>query len=566
MNFQKQTLLGLFDSSQKSFIIPVYQRAYSWDKDNWQILLDDLKEQVNGSNNTYFFGNVLLETIEEDISYEIIDGQQRLTTLSIFIRALLSVLAEREKNGEDISISIKDKERLFLKDGGNKKLRPVSYDMACFDALIIEGKRSFETSSPSQQKIKAGRTFFIKELERESTDTLLKILKKIESTKITSIELTGKKEAALMFELQNNRGKDLTNMERLKSYFMYQKYVASKPEETETNIEYISNIFKQIYSLINDITKLNEDSILLYHCNAYIKGYAYRTIDDIKEAFKKATNKVKWIDNFIDELHTSFSNMKKMESSKDPYLSRLQILKIPAFVYAFLIKGYKYFGDDDVKLSRLFHIMEILVFRYNLTNSRADIVARLGEILTGFNGDIEALKTSLKNKLNAHWHWGDTRIKNALDEWMYGRSVLPYLLWRYEASIQSKGYIVGSMKLENEQIEHISPQMPPVGETIASGYDVDADGNYTEEFKEDYLNVLGNLMLISGLHNASIGNRPFKEKLDSYNRNPLLNQQGEIKNFASGTLDNPMWDMQAIDKRHEAITNFALQQWSFDNI
>jgi hypothetical protein len=564
MNFQKQSLLGLFDSSQKTFVIPVYQRAYSWDKEHWQTLLEDLKEQVSGSNNTYFFGNLLLETMEEDVSYEIIDGQQRITTLSIFIRSLLTVLAAREGKGEPIGISIKEKERLFLKDGGNKKLRPVSYDKACYDALIIDGKDSFETSSPSQRKIKEAKVFFIKELEKEPTDVLIKILKKIETTKITSIELTGKKEAALMFELQNNRGKDLTNMERLKSYFMYQMYVYSKPEETETNIEHVSNIFKLIYSLINDI-RLNEDSILIYHCNAYIKGYAYRTIDDIKEAFKKSTNKVGWINEFIEELHTSFSNMKKMEGSKDKYLKRLHKLKIPVFVYAFLIKGYKYFGDDEAKLSKLFHIMEILVFRYNLMNSRADIIARLNEILLGFKGDVDLLRTSLKNKLNDTWYWGDTRTKNTLDEWMYENSVLHYLLWRYEAHIQKKGYVVGTMKLDNEQIEHISPQVPP-GEAIAAGYEVDASNSYTEEFKRDYLNSLGNLMLISGSHNASIGNRPFKEKLSSYKENPLLNQQGEIKNFASGTPDNPIWDTKAIDKRHEALVNFAVRKWSFDNI
>jgi hypothetical protein len=74
-----------------------------------------------------------------------------------------------------------------------------------------------------------------------------------------------------MFELENNRGKDLTNMEKIKSYFMYQMYVYSLPEETEINIENISNIFKKIYLKINDLKNLNEDSILYYHNNAYIK-------------------------------------------------------------------------------------------------------------------------------------------------------------------------------------------------------------------------------------------------------------------------------------------------------
>ncbi|PWG82598.1 DUF262 domain-containing protein [Pararcticibacter amylolyticus] len=564
MNFNHKNLLELFDSSQKSFIIPVYQRAYAWEQREWKTFLEDIIEQVEGDNN-YFFGNILLETIKKGVQYEIIDGQQRLTTLTIFMRSLFTVLKEREEGGEDLHLSLAEKERIFLKDGGNKKLRPVTYDMACYDALIMDGKKSFETSTASQKRIKGAKVYFIRELQGKSTNTLINILEKLESTEITSIELIGKKDAALMFELQNNRGKDLTNMEKLKSYFMYQMYVYSKPEETETNIEHVSNIFKLIYHLISDISRINEDSILIYHCNAYIKGYAYRTIEDIKEVFRKSGNKVKWIIDFIEELHTSFSNIKRMELCRDKYLKRLYKLKIPVFVYAFLIKGYKHFGNDDIKLSKMFHIMEVLVFRYYLINSRADIVARLNEVLLGFDGDVDALKTALKNKLNESWYWGDTKMRNTLDEWMYDNSVLNYLLWRYEASIQRKGYVVGSLKLENEQIEHISPQVPP-NQLVACGYEVDEKGEYSDEFKRDYLNCLGNLMLISGSHNASIGNRPFKEKLESYKGNPLLNQQAEIKSYISGTADEPVWDTEAIDRRHKVILNFAAKKWSFDNI
>lgn len=564
MTFNHKNLLELFDSSQKSFVIPVYQRAYAWEQKEWKIFLEDITEQVEGGNN-YFFGNILLETIKKGIQYEIIDGQQRLTTLTIFMRSLFDVLQDRVSKGETIAISIAEKERIFLKDGGNKKLRPVAYDMACYDTLIMEGKNSFETSSVSQVRIKNAKDFFKKEFTPKPTSFLLAILEKLETTEITSIELQGKKDAALMFELQNNRGKDLTNMERLKSYFMYQMYVYSKPEETDSNIEHVSNIFKLIYSIINDI-KLNEDSVLIYHCNAYIKGYSYRTIEDIKEIFKKSTDKANWISSFITELHTTFSNIKKLELCRDEYLLRLKELDIPAFVYAFLIKGYKYFGDQPAEMSRLFHIMEILVFRYNLMNSRADIIARLNEILHNFSGDVESLKINLKRKLNESWYWGDDRMKSALDEWMYENSVLNYLLWHYEAKIQNKGYKVGTMTLEREQIEHISPKVPPSGEFLASGYDVDPDNLYSEEFKKDYLNCLGNLLLISGSHNASIGNKPFAEKLNTYIKNPLLNQQAEIKKFAEGTPDNPIWKKASIDKRHAEILTFAIANWSFDSV
>ena len=59
MQFIPNTILGFFDSSQKTYEIPVYQRAYSWEKANWETFLDDLREQIEGDNN-YFFGFQIL--------------------------------------------------------------------------------------------------------------------------------------------------------------------------------------------------------------------------------------------------------------------------------------------------------------------------------------------------------------------------------------------------------------------------------------------------------------------------------------------------------------------------
>jgi uncharacterized protein with ParB-like and HNH nuclease domain len=562
MNFNNITILGLFASSQKSFIIPVYQRAYSWELDQWKALLNDLKEQIH-SQNTYFFGNLLLETIEEDVSYEVIDGQQRLTTLTILVRALLTVLSEKDNANKELGTKIAEKEKLYFKVDGNKKLRPVSYDIAYYDSLIIDGHESFQPISRSQKKIKAGLQYFLLELRNEKFEDLLLILKKIESSKVTYIDLKGKKESALMFELQNNRGKDLTNMEKLKSYFMYQMYVHSLPEETNSNIEEISNIFKIIYGTINDIKFLDEDSVLLYHCNAFVKGYNYRTLEDIKDLFKKSNNKVVWIIDFVKELNSTFLNLKKLEESKDIYFVKLKKLKLPAFIYPFIIKGYKHFGEDDFKLNRLFKILEVLLFRYYLINSRADINSRLNSILLSFNGDVELLISTLKEKLNESWYWGDDRFSSILNEWMYENPVLNYLLWEYESSIQKKGYVVGNMELVREQIEHISPQVPPQGELLASGYEVDELNSYSNEFIKRELNCLGNLMLISGSHNASIGNKPFIHKLNSYNSNPLLNQQGEIKSFINITEESPIWDTFAIQRRQKVMLDFCIKRWDF---
>jgi len=151
MQFSQKTVLELFDSSQKSFVIPVYQRAYSWEEEQWETFINDLIEQINGNNN-YFFGNLLLETIKKGIQYEIIDGQQRLTTLTIFMRSLFTVLKQRINEGEKIDINLAEKENIYFRSGGNIKLRPVQYNRACFDTIIVEEKTNLKQILPRKLK------------------------------------------------------------------------------------------------------------------------------------------------------------------------------------------------------------------------------------------------------------------------------------------------------------------------------------------------------------------------------------------------------------------------------
>ena len=108
MDFKPSTIKGMFETSM-SFAIPIYQRAYSWTKENWSVFLGDIIEQ-SARANVYSYGNLLLETIEEDSKYEIIDGQQRLTTLIIFMRAMINVLRAKGYDEE----TLKDYERDFI--------------------------------------------------------------------------------------------------------------------------------------------------------------------------------------------------------------------------------------------------------------------------------------------------------------------------------------------------------------------------------------------------------------------------------------------------------------------
>jgi len=562
MNFTKSCVLKFFEGSKVSYEIPVYQRAYSWDEKNWQEFLADLMEQIEGDNN-YFFGNILVEVIKKNKLYEIIDGQQRVTTLTIFIRSLLNVLLSRPDLVKlDKDFDLEEKEKIFLKSGGSIKLRPVEYDRICFDTLIIDNIDKFECYTPSQEKMKAAKVYFTTKLSLLSTQTIITLLEKVEDTDLTIIELEGKKDAALMFELENNRGKDLTNMEKVKSYFMYQMYVNSPSDEVEMNIVSVSETFKRIYQVINTISKVNEDSILIYHNNAYIKGFSYRTLEDLKEVFKKSVNKVEWINDYVRELLNSFTNINKFLNSDNKYVQDLMKLGIPAYIYPFIIRGYKYQKYDE-SLAPFFRILEVITFRSKLINSRANIQERLNDILLSYEGNVELFREKVRVKLNESWYWGDSNTKNYLNAAMYGNNVLNFVLWRYENHIQNKGYGIKDFSIKNEQIEHISPQTPTNGDFIESGYDVDENKQYLEEFAYECLHCLGNLVLISGSHNASIGNKPFKDKLTSYMKNPLLNQQTEIQEFVEYNGDAPLWKASSIQRRKIKIVEFALKEWCF---
>ena len=579
MEFKVKTVASFFGQQKIQYSIPAYQRAYSWDDMQIKTFLEDLIEFKHGKeNNPYCYGNVLLETISKDKKYEIIDGQQRITTITIFMRALLNTLKDREKEfitSDDEIIVVSDEEERYFEDHGVIRLRPTQYDQACYDTIIIENNDDFNCITPSQKRMVAAKRFFTQELKKLSDEDLLAVFETVQNSIVNHIELTGKKESALMFELQNNRGKDLTNLEKLKSFLMYQLYIYSDADETNSNIEYVSNQFNPIYSIVNHMTLqlgiddedgsssvVNEDNILVYHSYAYSsKNFGYRNLNDIADEFKDVSDdeKVNWIKKYALTLYESFSSIQKIFTMPNPNLEKLKKMKIPFFVYPFLIKGAK----NEESLPRLFEIMEVLSFRYKLISSRADIRGRLNELIRDYDGDNDALAKGLNQKMNDAYYWGNKNFLEVLNGNMYQNNMINYLLWEYEDYLQRKGYILSaSVGIEDENIEHISPQTEP-DEKVESGYEIDETGFYTQEYRENYINKLGNLMLISQSHNSSIGNKPFKDKLNSYNENPLLRQQTQIKEFV-GDESNPIWDSEAIDGRHKKMIEFALERWNFD--
>jgi hypothetical protein len=129
--------------------------------------------------------------------------------------------------------------------------------------------------------------------------------------------------------------------------------------------------------------------------------------------------------------------------------------------------------------------------------------------------------------------------------------IAKFILWKYENNLRlsgkQKGYkFLRYSDIEMPELEHISPQTK--NEKIAAGYP-----DYDEEFVEQYLNCLGNYLLISKRHNGSIGNEPFADKRATYH---YLKQQLEVQEITKESL---MWTKEIIDERHDRIVDFIMQ-------
>ena len=559
----ESTLEGFFQG-EKQFFIPVYQRAYSWEEPQWKIFLEDLEEATKGENH-YFFGNVLLEIIERDKSFDIIDGQQRLTTIIIFVRCLVNVLDSKGYDKEQLEYIKQD----YLENRKKSKLNALEYDRDYFyDVIIANSDNKHKPQTPSQKRILEAKKFFTKELKSKEITQLEEILKAMQKAQIIKLEFDNKKDSVLMFELQNNRGKDLTNMEKLKSYLAYQIYTYSDKDSAETKLDEMVNIFKEIYRILSDIDlssikRLDEDSILRYFNIATLKsGFAYRednnSLNYKKELkdIKDSEEKLAWIDKYVKSLKDAFFDFKTFIESKSEYKEYLLHLGV-ADTYPFVIKAYRLFRNDEEKLERVFKALEVIAFRYELTRMRASLSVRLDKVLKSFDS-IEKLESGIKNVCDNEWYWTDDKVREALSPEQYTlEKIAPYIFMRYENALRNKntrtkGYIFTLQEIQKPQIEHIAPQTEN-DEKVASGY-----CEYDEDFYDNcYLHCIGNLMLIAQSHNVSIGNKPFADKLQSYQNSPML-QHREIKEFANGEV----WDKDSINNRHETLVEFILETWS----
>lgn len=224
----------------------------------------------------------------------------------------------------------------------------------------------------------------------------------------------------------------------------------------------------------------------------------------------------------------------------------------------FIVKAYN-LGLPLEKICELCSSLESMVLRHRLIGTRADITSRLNDVYQKFtkeNSSIEDIlgRINWMQKIgNDSWwwaYWNSSEFERSLQGGL-NHGTAKFLLWKYENYLRSGGKTGYSpmrfSDIESPDLEHIAPQTPTKGQPIAAGYP-----EYDDEFRNQYVNCLGNYLLLSCNHNRSIGNKPFQEKLATYD---YLWQQREIRDMSNGLS---LWTKVMIQSRKEKIIKFIM--------
>lgn len=580
MNNGQKTLNDLFDG-KKIFRIPEYQRAYAWEAKQLSDFIDDFKNQKVDKD--YFFGTILFQEVGKKGAYdiiEIVDGQQRITTLIIFLNSLLSKYTACDAETKELYVET------YIKYKAAFKLEVLFDDNDFFVSYILENSDipSEIISTPSQKKLLYAKQFFDKKLSQEFTQPQLKeLLQKVDQTKVLTYSVQDKSEATLIFETTNDRGKQLTNLEKTKSFMMYKTYISS--DEPDSMLSKIQSRFSEIYKSYSSIDHLiDENSILQYNFIAYedwkitqqkkeYQIYMDMMKNKVNDLIKndKKDKTLKYIDGYTKNLRETFSVMSSILSLDTPELADIQILGNMANFYPLLIKAYRYdMTEDRRKFSKVCRLIEIFSFRvYSICDGMANKgQTRLYTIAKEFRGDYEKLYADLKSAILA-FSSDKNFIENLSDGDFYtyfSSNVRNYFFWKYENYLREKEMPIAApiphsvFRSQNKKtkfsIEHIIPQNPKEDTLKVITAKLKHD-KVTESFAEKYLHSIGNLTIDPISPNSSKGNAGFEVKNTMYFQKAPFKTQNELGDF----LVDGKWTHASIDKRKEKIITFAKKTW-----
>ena len=511
---QTEKIGSIFNGNK--FVIPTYQRKYSWTDTERKALWQDIEESMK-DNMEHFIGTLSFKEnksvgLSTDTVYEIIDGQQRITTLFILLKVLIDKILDPQVQQSQLSAFIGSKDNL--------KLHPLGADgdflnNLLFDPTALDPDKINKRSQRFMFSAKKLFSAFANALKpKEIEDRIIFIRDRIE---VLVFNVESQAQAVKMFSIINDRGLPLRILDKTKSILMLYSTLHLNEELNDT----INNSFENIFDSYDDLLvcrdhlgilgRLEENTIFSQHYYSSRKFFASTwnnrdgvdtIFDNLKVKCEELKENSAELQTFINEYLADFENfavsylklIKELETNS-LFQKPFRYLEFTATLYPLLVRLYMQGKLND--LLPILEAIEVRVYKLRGTNPVADMYW-LSSHITENDLTVDEIRNHLIN-------FSEKFVNNHvfgtyLDGAIYGNGAVKYILSEYS----NDNHDIATYK--DFQVEHVFSKEP--------NYDVTSYG-----FAEDYdyeKNRLGNLGLLEKSMNIGLGNLPPINKVDGY--------------------------------------------------
>lgn len=536
----------------KKYIVPLYQRDYSWKEDNWEDLWSDIL-LVLANNSVHYMGAIVLQSKGND-AFTIIDGQQRLTTITIVALACIAKIKNLAENNIDKEANEERVKLLSSKFIGEKDPSSLTYfskmslnenNNSFFQTYILTLKNpaTIRNFKDSDKLLLNAYKFFKEKINKyfennPKGEDIAKFLNEIVAKRLMFIQIVVENElrAYTVFETLNSRGVGLTVTDLLKNYLF--------SLVSEIDLPHI----RAQWNRIVDTVGLDNFPVFLRHYwiskNKLVRQeYLYKNIRNkiqnsehlflLLEELEKNAERYVAFNNSGDELWRGEKEIKKL-------IKELEIFQVKQCLPILLIAYDKMFNCFD----KILKIITVISFRSTVIGgyhsgrlediyNKASMKIAEGEITTP-----QQLAEAIKDL-----HLSDTDFKNDFSTISLNsrrnKKLIKYILFELENQMSNNTY---DFEENNATIEHILPESPS-----------EEWGNYfSKNVLENYVFRIGNYTILEAGKNRDIGNKIYAEKIAVFKTSGF-----KITN----TIDFPEWNPNNLDNRQAAFARIATSIW-----
>lgn len=538
----KETKLQDIIEGTKQYVIPLFQRTYSWTIKEWETLWKDILELCQAENpRSHFIGSIVnmpFFSVPEGVTkFLLIDGQQRLTT--IFVLLILLRNKAQEMQNQEFADEINNTLLVNAYKKGNDffKLMPTEVDRDTYENLI-NGK-----PCESENQLTKAYTFFEKKLKQVQIEH--QKLKEIITgyLSVVSIVLDADDNPYLVFESLNAKGRPLTQADLIRNYFFMRIHADKQneiynaywlPMQTALN-EVLTEYIRHFLMRDGSIIKQNDVYYALKE-----KVSPNNAIDYLQELQKYSVYYQRLV-------HPEFEPEEELQK----YFRRLNSIEVTT-AYPLLLNFYNDYTENKITkadfISILKTIENYLIRRFvcNVPTNQLNKIfpSVYPQLIINHKGNFaEGIKTILQNrgypkdnefflrfKETKFYGVGDRQIKTKL------------ILQTIEESFAHKE----AVPFDNLTIEHVMPQ------TLSNWWQNHLGSDWEETY-ELFLDTIGNLTLTA--YNTELSNDDFITKKQTYGDSHL-----ELNKYFSSISS---WTRSEIEKRAELLAKKALEIWSY---